>query len=92
MPQSGVTSTDETEPADTNSVTVPEPTAEPTQAESMTEASVPVPTEPAQNTLAGIPVKHIVFFGGGLVIAVIALILMRKSQRNNPYYDDEDDI
>ena len=92
VPQSGVTSTDETEPADTNSVTAPEPTAEPTQAENMTEASVPVPTEPAQNTLAGIPLKHIVFFGGGLVIAVIALILMRRSQRNNPYYDDEDDI
>ena len=92
IPHSDVAATDETVTSEPNAETAPQPSTEPTQAEHAPEESVPGLAEPAQNTLAGIPVKHIVFFGGGLVIAVIALILMRKSQKNNPYYDDEDDI
>ena len=49
-----------------------------------------------ENTVAGIPVMHIVLFGGGLVLAVGGLIAMRviskRRENADEYdYDDEED-
>ena len=55
------------------------------------------PTEPAEdgNTVAGIPIAHLVLFGGGLVIAVGALVAMNIVQKHRAQSssdaDDEND-
>lgn len=73
-----------------------------------TTTSGPTPEEPEkqdpsqeetpedENTVAGIPVMHIVLFGGGLVLAVGGLIAMRiiskrRENRDEYDYDDEED-
>lgn len=48
-----------------------------------------------ENTVAGIPVKHLVLFGGGLVLAVGGLIAIRfvsnrRKEGGNGYYDDDE--
>lgn len=91
-PQSDPSSADETEETNTIPVTDPEASDAPAQTESIPEVSVPNPTEPGQNTVAGIPVAHIVFFGGGLVIAVAALIMIRMNQKRSANYDDDEDF
>ena len=91
-PQSDASSTDESETTNPIPVTESEASVAPAQTENIPEASVPNPTEPGQNTIAGIPVTHIVFFGGGLVIAVAALILIRMNQKKSANYDDEEDF
>jgi len=48
-----------------------------------------------ENTVAGIPILHLVLFGGGLVLAVGSLIIMQVMKRRNAvdaeYEEDEDE-
>lgn len=48
-----------------------------------------------ENTVAGIPILHLVLFGGGLVLAVASLIVMQVIKRRNAvdaeYEEDEDE-
>ena len=46
------------------------------------------------NTLAGIPIKHLLMFGGGMLISISILITMQvKKRKRQGYleYDDDDD-
>lgn len=54
------------------------------------------PAEKTENTVAGIPVKHLVIFIAGIVLAVSALIAMailkkRRENSSEPDYDDDND-
>lgn len=53
------------------------PTAEPTP-------------QPDPNTVAGIPVAHLLVFVGGLLLAVVVLVVLRLTQGKRAY-DEEDD-
>lgn len=59
---------------------------------------VPDPTEePADNTVAGIPVAHVAMFGGGLIIAIGALIVIQLIQKHRASkstggYDENDEF
>lgn len=48
-----------------------------------------------ENTVAGIPVQHIVLFGGGMVIAIGGLVVMqvmkKRRETDMEYEDDEDE-
>lgn len=48
-----------------------------------------------ENTVAGIPILHLVLFGGGLVLAIGSLIIMQVMKRRNAvdaeYEEDEDE-
>ncbi len=52
-------------------------------------------TDAQENTVAGIPILHLVLFGGGLVLAVGSLIIMqvmkRRSAVDAEYEEDEDE-
>ena len=56
------------------------------------------PTEPTEetNTVAGIPVTHIVLFGGGLLVAVGALIginfVQKRRAQSNSDTDENDEF
>lgn len=63
-------------------------------ADAETEAS-PEKADEQENTVAGIPILHLVLFGGGLVLAVASLIVMQVMKRRNAadaeYEEDEDE-
>lgn len=79
-------------------VSVPEPTQAPatTEGDETEEQETQVPQEETEepNTIAGIPVLHIVLFGGGLLLAVAALIGMRIASRKHAVdadYEEDDE-
>lgn len=68
------------------------------EAESAADAETEISVEKAdeqENTVAGIPILHLVLFGGGLVLAVASLIVMQVMKRRNAvdaeYEEDEDE-
>lgn len=81
-----------------SSVSVPKLTQAPATTEQHTDSDsgkMDSGTDSRQaNTVAGIPVLHVVLFGGGMVIAVGGLIAMRvvKKRREADWdYEDEDE-
>ena len=73
---------------DTNEASEPENTSEPA------DENQPAADDRNENTVAGIPVMHIVLFGGGLVLAVGALVgmkLVARRKAEDADYDDEDE-
>lgn len=60
------------------------------------EEPTPAIPETEENTVGGIPVKHIILFGAGMLLAVgsliaISVVKKRKASINARYDDDEDD-
>jgi len=59
------------------------------------EDTVPVVKNEQENTVADIPIKHLLMFGGGMLISVSILIIMQvKKQKQHVhvgYEDDEDE-
>ena len=70
-------------------------TTEPAASGSTDEESAGTNSEEnVEATVAGIPVKHIVFFGAGLLLAVgclIAMSVVKKRGRKEEYQSDDDD-
>ena len=84
---------DETVPSETT----PSEDATEGTSDSLVEIEDVEPTEPAEkdNTVAGIPVTHLVLFGGGLVVAVGALVginlVQKRRAQSSRDADDEND-
>lgn len=68
--------------------------ADETEQTAETEAN-PEKADKQENTIAGIPILHLVLFGGGLVLAVASLIVMQVMKGRNAvdaeYEEDEDE-
>ena len=78
-----------------SSVAVPDPEQAPATTEESSESSV-AKTEntSAENTVAGIPVMHLILFGGGMAIAIGALVglyIVKRRKQLNPQYQDDDE-
>ena len=59
------------------------------------EPTETLPADTDEDSVAGIPVKHIVLFAGGLVLAVGALVgihVYQKRSGNSNNSDDDDDV
>ena len=93
--------TEEGQPEDVQTETEPagqESLAEAGQAESnpdenQTESETHTDPEGQSNTVAGIPVVHLVVFGVGMALAVGSLIIMHVlKRRRDDQADDDDDI
>ncbi len=69
---------------------------DPTETVSTTDPSETVPAEEVpENTIAGIPVKHLALFGGGMVLAIGALVgisVYQKKGGNRESEEDDDDL
>lgn len=96
VPATNGESKKQTEP-DTQSEQEPEVSAA-DEAEQAADAETETSLEKAdeqENTVAGIPILHLVLFGGGLVLAVASLIVMQVMKRRNAvdaeYEEDEDE-
>lgn len=68
--------------------------ADETEQTAETEAN-PEKADEQENTVAGIPILHLVLFGGGLILAVASLIVMQVMKGRNAvdaeYEEDEDE-
>lgn len=96
VPATNGESKEQTEP-DTQAKQEPEVSAadeDDQAADAETEASLEKADE-QENTVAGIPILHLVLFGGGLALAVASLIVMQVMKRRNAadaeYEEDEDE-
>ena len=78
-----------------SSVAVPDPEQAPATTEESSESSVEKTENPsAENTVAGIPVMHLILFGGGMAIAIGALVglyIVKRRKQLNPQYQDDDE-
>ena len=77
-----------------SSVQVPDPEQAPATEEASENGSAET-TQTEENTVAGIPVMHLILFGGGMAIAIGALIglyvIKRRKQLNPQYHDDDEE-
>ena len=78
-----------------SSVAVPDPEQAPATPEESSESSVEkTENTSAENTVAGIPVMHLILFGGGMAIAIGALVglyIVKRRKQLNPQYQDDDE-
>ena len=78
-----------------SSVAVPDPEQAPATTEESSESSVEkTENTSAENTVAGIPVMHLILFGGGMAIAIGALVglyIVKRRKQLNPQYQDDDE-
>ena len=78
-----------------SSVAVPDPEQAPATTEESSESSVEkTENASAENTVAGIPVMHLILFGGGMAIAIGALVglyIVKRRKQLNPQYQDDDE-
>lgn len=76
-----------------SSVQVPDPEQAPATEEASENGSAET-TQTEENTVAGIPVMHLILFGGGMAIAIGALIglyVIKRRKQLNPQYQDDDE-
>ena len=78
-----------------SSVAVPDPEQAPATTEESSESSVEkTENTSAENTVAVIPVMHLILFGGGMAIAIGALVglyIVKRRKQLNPQYQDDDE-
>lgn len=78
-----------------SSVAVPDPEQAPATTEESSESSAEeTENTSAENTVAGIPVMHLILFGGGMAIAIGALVglyIVKRRKQLNPQYQDDDE-
>lgn len=78
-----------------SSVAVPDPEQAPATTEESSESSVEkTENTSAENTVADIPVMHLILFGGGMAIAIGALVglyIVKRRKQLNPQYQDDDE-
>ena len=78
-----------------SSVAVPDPEQAPATTEESSESRVEnTENTSAENTVAGIPVMHLILFGGGMAIAIGALVglyIVKRRKQLNPQYQDDDE-